>query len=139
MLLIGTAISMLTAVLATRAFLSLLAGSKLLENPRVIGTTGGGIPSWLKIDFISRRRLWFGISATVIAVSIIALGVRGLNLGIDFKGGTQIAFETPAPTSLEHGARPGCADRPVERRDRRPRRRRREATAIRASRSAPRR
>ena len=100
MLLIGTGISMLTAVLATRAFLSLLAGSKLLENPRVIGTTGGGIPSWLKIDFISRRRLWLGISATVIAVSIIALGVRGLNLGIDFKGGTQITFETPAPTSL---------------------------------------
>ena len=45
MLLIGTAISMLTAVLATRAFLSLLAGSKLLDNPRVIGTSGGGIPA----------------------------------------------------------------------------------------------
>ncbi len=101
MLLIGTAISMLTAVLATRAFLSLLAGSKLLENPRVIGTSGGGIPSWLKIDFISRRRLWFGISATVIAVSVLAIGLRGLNLGIDFKGGTQIGFVTPAPTSLE--------------------------------------
>src|SRR6188472_345170 len=101
MLLIGTAISMLTAVLATRAFLSLLAGSKLLDNPRVIGTSGGGIRPWLKIDFISRRRLWFGISAAVIAISIIALGVRGLNLGIDFKGGTQIGFTTPAPTSSE--------------------------------------
>ncbi len=101
MLLIGTAISMLTAVLATRAFLSLLAGSKLLDNPRVIGTSGGGIRPWLKIDFISRRRIWFGISATVIVVSILALGVRGLNLGIDFKGGTQIGFTTPAPTSIE--------------------------------------
>ena len=100
MLLIGTAISMLTAVLATRAFLSLLAGSSFLDNPRVIGTAGGGIPGWLKIDFIRRRRLWFGISAAVIAISILALGIRGLNLGIDFKGGTQIAFETPAPTSL---------------------------------------
>ena len=101
MLLIGTAISMLTAVLATRAFLSLLAGSKLLDNPRVIGTSGGGIRPWLKIDFISRRRLWFGISAAVILVSVLALGVRGLNLGIDFKGGTQIGFTTPAPTSIE--------------------------------------
>jgi SecD/SecF fusion protein len=101
MLLIGTAISMLTAVLATRAFLSLLAGSKFLENPRVIGTSGGGIKPWLKIDFIGRRKLWFTISATVIAVSVLALGVRHLNLGIDFKGGTQIAFTTPAPTSLE--------------------------------------
>ena len=101
MLLIGTAISMLTAVLFTRSLLSLLADSSFLDNPRVIGTSGGGIPSWLKIDFIGRRRLWFGVSAAVIAVSILALGVLRLNLGIDFKGGTQIAFVTPAPTSLE--------------------------------------
>ncbi len=101
MLLIGTAISMLTAVLATRAFLSLLSGWKLMSNPKVIGTSGGGIRPWLKIDFIGRRKLWFALSATVIAVSILALGVRGLNLGIDFKGGTQIAFTTPAPTSIE--------------------------------------
>ncbi len=101
MLLIGTAISMLTAVLATRALLSLLAGSKILDNPRVIGTSGGGIKSWLKVDFIRYRRLWFGIAGTLIALSILALGVRGLNLGIDFKGGTQVAFTTPAPTSLE--------------------------------------
>src|SRR4029078_10349370 len=73
MLLIGTAISMLTAVLATRAFLSLLAGTKLLDNPRVIGHSCGGIHTCLNIDFISRRRLWFGISAAVILVSIVAL------------------------------------------------------------------
>ncbi len=101
MLLIGTAISMLTAVLATRAFLSLLAGTKFLDNPRVIGTSGGGIPAWLKIDFIGRRRLWFGISAAVVTVSVLAIAILGLNLGIDFKGGTQVAFTTPAPTSIE--------------------------------------
>jgi SecD/SecF fusion protein len=100
MLLIGTAISMLTAVLATRAFLSLLADSKILNNPKVIGTTGRGIPPWLKIDFIGRRRLWFGISASIVTASVLALVVLGLNLGIDFKGGTQIGFETPQPTSL---------------------------------------
>ncbi len=32
--------------------------------------------------------------------SVLALAVLGLNLGIDFKGGTQIGFETPQPTSL---------------------------------------
>ncbi len=100
MLLIGTAISMLTAVLATRALLSLLADSKILNNPKVIGTTGRGIPSWLKMDFIGKRRLWFGISAGIVTASVLALAVLGLNLGIDFKGGTQIGFETPKPTSL---------------------------------------
>ncbi len=100
MLLIGTAISMLTAVLATRAFLSLLADSKFLNNPKVIGTSGGGIPSWLKIDFIGKRRLWAGISATVLTISVLSIAILHLNLGIDFKGGTQIGFTTSAPTSL---------------------------------------
>ena len=44
MLLIGTAMSMLTAVLATRAFLAVLAGLKMLESPRLMGASGGGIP-----------------------------------------------------------------------------------------------
>ncbi len=101
MLLIGTAISMLTAVVATRAFLSLLSGSRLLENPRFVGASGGGIPSWLKIDFIGKRRLWLAIAGTAVAVSILAIGVKGLNLGIDFKGGTQVAFTTPQPVPIE--------------------------------------
>jgi SecD/SecF fusion protein len=35
-----------------------------------------------------------------VALSIGALAVRGLNLGIDFKGGTQVTFKTPNPVSL---------------------------------------
>jgi SecD/SecF fusion protein len=101
MLLIGTAISMLTAVLATRAFLALLGGVRLLENPRMLGASGGGIPGWLKADYIGRRRLWFAISGFVVAVSILAIGIKGLNLGIDFEGGSQVSFKTPQPTSLE--------------------------------------
>jgi SecD/SecF fusion protein len=47
-----------------------------------------------------RRYLWFAISGTVVAIGLIALGVRGLNLGIDFKGGTQVTFKTPQPVAL---------------------------------------
>ena len=101
MLLIGTAISMLTAVLATRALLSLLGGFKWFESPRFVGAAGRGIPGWLKMDFIGRRRLWFGISGVVVAASVLAIVIQGLNLGIDFKGGTQLSFRTPAPTALE--------------------------------------
>src|SRR6476659_8873229 len=101
MLLIGTAISMLTAVLATRAFLSLLAGLQMLDSPRLMGAAGGGIPRWLKLDYIGKRRLWFAISGAVIVISLGAIAVEGLNLGIDFKGGTQIAFETPQPVQLD--------------------------------------
>ena len=101
MLLVGTAISMLTAVVATRAFLAVLAGFKLLDNTRLIGTSGRGIPSWLKMDYIGRRNVWFAISGAVVLISIGAIAVKGLNLGIDFKGGTQISFRTSAPVSLE--------------------------------------
>jgi SecD/SecF fusion protein len=101
MLLIGTAISMLTAVLATRAFLAVLAGLKVLDSPRLMGAAGGGIPRWLKLDYIGRRNTWFAISAAVVVISLGAIAVKGLNLGIDFQGGTQIAFSTPAPVSLE--------------------------------------
>ncbi len=101
MLLIGTAISMLTAVLATRALLVALANFKVLDSPRFVGAAGGGIPRWLKADYIGRRRLWFTISGVVMAVSILALGIRGLNLGIDFEGGTQVTFKTPQPVALD--------------------------------------
>jgi SecD/SecF fusion protein len=101
MLLIGTALSMLTAVVATRAILALLGGFGWLENPRFMGATGQGVPRWLRFDYIGKRRIWFGISGAVVLLSLAAIGIRGLNLGIDFEGGTQITFRTPQPTSLE--------------------------------------
>jgi SecD/SecF fusion protein len=101
MLLIGTALSMLTAVLATRAILAVLAGFGWIDNPRFMGATGQGIPRWLRWDYIGRRRLWFTIAGVVVGLSILAIGVRGLNLGIDFKGGTQMTFRTEEPTSLD--------------------------------------
>ncbi len=101
MLLVGTAISMLTAVLATRAFLAVLAGFKVLDNVRLVGAAGRGIPSWLKADYIGKRNVWFAISGAVVVISIGAIAIAHLNLGIDFKGGTQVAFKTTAPVSLE--------------------------------------
>ena len=101
MLLVGTAVSMLTAVLATRAFLAVLAGLKMLDSPRLMGASGGGIPRWLKLDYIGRRNTWFAISGAVLLISLGAIAVKGLNLGIDFRGGTQVAFETPRPVPLE--------------------------------------
>ena len=101
MLLIGTALSMLTAVAATRAILAVLGGFDWFDNPRFMGATGQGIPRWLRWDFMGRRRIWFAISGAVVALSILAIAVNGLNLGIDFKGGTQLTFRTAEPTSLE--------------------------------------
>ena len=40
-------------------------------------------------DFIGHRKLWFGISLALIAVSLVGLFARGLALGIEFKGGVE--------------------------------------------------
>jgi SecD/SecF fusion protein len=55
---------------------------------------------FLQIDFMRRRNLWFAISGTVILIGIVSLATRGLNLGIDFKGGVQITFKTTTFTPL---------------------------------------
>lgn len=46
-------------------------------------------------EFVGRRRRWFLLSTVVILVGLASLGVRGLNFGIDFEGGT--AWEVEAP------------------------------------------
>jgi SecD/SecF fusion protein len=101
MLLIGTVISLITAVAATRALLGLLSGFKWFDNPRFMGAEGQQTAKWLQIDFMKRRYVWFSISGAIILAGIIALSVSGLNLGIDFTGGTVATFKTSQayPTS----------------------------------------
>jgi preprotein translocase subunit SecF len=51
------------------------------------------------IDFVGRRKLWYFISFIIIAVAAFGLFGRGLNLGIEFKGGAK--FNVPSVTSVE--------------------------------------
>ena len=100
MLLIGTLMSLLTAVAATRAILGLLAGFKWFDNPRLMGAEGEP-PKWIRRDFVGLRNRWFAISGAVLLLSLGALLVNGLNFGIDFEGGTKVTFTTPQPVALE--------------------------------------
>src|SRR5437588_468196 len=100
MLLIGTVISLLTAVAATRAMLGLLAGFSWFNNPRFMGAHGQQHGKWLQIDFMRRRYQWFAVSGAIVLIGVVSLGVQGLNLGIDFKGGTQIDIVTKQTVSL---------------------------------------
>jgi preprotein translocase subunit SecF len=49
------------------------------------------------VDFVGRKKVWFTASLVVILLGIGSLGVRGFNLGIDFKGGN--SWEVLAPHS----------------------------------------
>jgi SecD/SecF fusion protein len=92
MLLLGTVTSIFTAVFATRALLGLLAGFRWFDNPQFMGATQQKIARWQKFDAVGKRRIWFTIAGVLIALSIGSLIFNGLNLGIDFRGGTEMAF-----------------------------------------------
>ena len=62
------------------------------------------------IDFLGRRRGALYLSAALLAVSIVSLGVRGLNFGIDFTGGTliEVGYAEPAELDPIRGALAGA-------------------------------
>lgn len=53
-----------------------------------------------EIDFVGHRRRWFTISAVLLVVSLAALGIRQLNLGIEFVGGLGVQAPNPADADV---------------------------------------
>jgi preprotein translocase subunit SecF len=49
------------------------------------------------IDFIGKRNLWYFVSSGMMLVGMLSLAFKGINLGIDFRGGTEVivAFANP--------------------------------------------
>jgi preprotein translocase subunit SecF len=55
-----------------------------------------------RFDFVGRRKYWFAISTLIILLGVISLVIHGgLNLGIEFKGGTEWTIAAPGVTQTE--------------------------------------
>ncbi len=55
-----------------------------------------------RFDFVGKRKIWFSISAAIIVLGIVSIVVRGgLNLGIEFKGGTEWTVAAPGVTQTQ--------------------------------------
>ena len=52
-------------------------------------------------DFIGRRKQWYGVSAVFILLSIAALAIQGLHLGIEFKGGSSYTVNKAGATAVD--------------------------------------
>ncbi|MFR9645262.1 MAG: protein translocase subunit SecDF, partial [Rikenellaceae bacterium] len=68
--------------------------------------------NWLanvKFDFIGKRKSAYIISSIVIAISVISLGLRGLNLGTEFTGGRAyvIRFDNEVSAEVIRGSLEG--------------------------------
>jgi SecD/SecF fusion protein len=96
---IGTLVSLFTAVLATQAALGAMSRSRIVSHPSALGA-GRSHRKWT-FDFMGASKWFFSLSGTILLVGALAIGGKGLNLGIDFKSGTRIqtAFVRPATES----------------------------------------
>ena len=53
------------------------------------------------LDILGHRRIFFIISAVLIVASICGLAFRGVNLGVEFLGGTNITFTNTGDVTIE--------------------------------------
>jgi preprotein translocase subunit SecF len=58
----------------------------------------------VSVDFVGRKWLWYLISGVIVAASLSGLLVKGLNLGIEFKGGVEYTVSLPSSQANESNA-----------------------------------
>jgi SecD/SecF fusion protein len=85
---IGVIVSLFTAVLATQAILMTMGDSRTIARPSALGA-GGKKRAW-RFDFMGASKYFFSMSGVILLIGALAIGGRGLNLGIDFTSGTRI-------------------------------------------------
>ncbi len=94
---IGTFVSLFTAVMATQAILMTMGSSRLIASPSALGAGGKKRP-W-RFDFMGASRYFFSMSGVILLIGALAIGGKGLNLGIDFTSGTRITASLVKPAS----------------------------------------
>lgn len=54
----------------------------------------------INIDFLGKRKLFYIISLTLIFIGLVVVFIKGLDYGIDFKGGTEVVVSFNKPVNL---------------------------------------
>jgi preprotein translocase SecF subunit len=92
-LLVGLAVSLLTAVFATRYLLKIIVKMELSKENKMYGVRKQSNEVSMKLNVVKNKRNYFMVSLSIIAVGLVMVFARGLNVGIDFTGGTLIQIE----------------------------------------------
>lgn len=54
----------------------------------------------INIDFLGKRKIFYIFSATLIVLGLITVAIKGLEYGIDFKGGSEVVVSFNKPVNL---------------------------------------
>ncbi len=65
-------------------------------------------------NFIGKRKIWFTVSLVLVAISVLSLAIRGLTLGIEFKGGADFIANVQVTDSTVSDFRQAVRDAHVE-------------------------
>jgi SecD/SecF fusion protein len=84
-LVIGILTSLFTSILITRIIFEWLLDKDSKIN--FGGEFANKMLRGINYDFVGKRRTFYILSGAIIGIGIISLAVRGLNYGVDFKGG----------------------------------------------------
>ncbi len=96
---IGTIVSLFTAVMATQAILMTMGNSRTISRPSALGA-GGKQRHW-RFDFMGASKYFFSLSGVILLIGALAIGGKGLNLGIDFTSGTRISVGLVRPATQQ--------------------------------------
>jgi SecD/SecF fusion protein len=86
---IGIIASVFCAMIVTRNLFDWMLAAKTLKKVSMLNLISGR-----GYDFLSRRKLWVGVSILAIIGSFVVFGIRGEgNFGIDFRGGDLVMLK----------------------------------------------
>ncbi|HEX8856682.1 MAG TPA: protein translocase subunit SecD, partial [Thermoleophilaceae bacterium] len=98
-LLVGTLVSLFTAVLATSAILGSLARTRLMRSKHMLAAGKERI-RW-HFDFMGKSKWFFSMSGTILVAGALAIAGLGINFGIDFESGTRITTPVERKASVQ--------------------------------------
>jgi len=56
------------------------------------------------VDFVGKTRIWYAISGLIIVAAILGLYFKGLNFGLEFRGGAQFTVSMPSGQATQDNA-----------------------------------
>jgi len=95
-LMIGILASLFSALIITKILFEFM----IVKGYKIDIGSRSRIFDKLNINFLGKRKIAYGVSAVLLIIGITSLIFRGLELGTDFKGGSEIALQFQDPINI---------------------------------------